>query len=65
MVDSFHITKSCMPVDNANCQYHLTLPKFLEIHGMNTECAEQSSLAEQIEVFHEEHTSVHLIFSCM
>lgn len=46
MVDSFHIRNHvescCMPPENPNCQYHPTLPKFSEIHGVNTECAEQS-----------------------
>ena len=46
VVDSFHIRNHvescCMPADNPNCQYHPTLPKFSEIHGVNTECAEQS-----------------------
>ena len=46
LVDSFHVRKHteacCMPPDNPRCQYHPSLPKFAEIHGTNTECAEQS-----------------------
>ena len=30
-----------MPPDNPDCKYHPRLPQFSEIHGVNTECAEQ------------------------
>lgn len=46
LVDSFHVAhhteKCCMPPDNPDCKYHPQLPCFNEIHGTNTECAEQS-----------------------
>ena len=31
-----------MPLENSACCYHPDLPKFKEIHGTNTECAEQT-----------------------
>ena len=31
-----------MPADNPECKYHPKLPRFSEIDGVNTECAEQS-----------------------
>ena len=46
MVDLFHCNKhtepTCMPPDNPKCIYHPSLPAFSEIHGVNTECAEQA-----------------------
>lgn len=46
MVDLFHCKKhtasGCMPLDNPDCTYHPHLPKFAEVHGVNTECAEQA-----------------------
>ena len=46
MVDLFHCKKHtescCMPLDNPDCMYHPHLPKFAEVHGVNTECAEQA-----------------------
>ena len=46
MVDLFHCKKHtescCMPPDNPDCKYHPHLPKFAEVHGVNTECAEQA-----------------------
>ena len=46
LVDLFHCKKHtelcCMPPDNPSCQYHPHLPAFAEIHGVNTECAEQA-----------------------
>ena len=45
-VDSFHVAKHtepcCMPPDNPKCRYHPSLPHLSEIHGVNTECAEQA-----------------------
>ena len=45
MVDLWHCNKhkelTCMPPDNPKCIYHPTLPVFSEVHGVNTECAEQ------------------------
>lgn len=46
MVDLWHCNKhkeaTCMPPDNPKCIYHPTLPHFSEIHGVNSECAEQA-----------------------
>ncbi len=46
LVDKFHCEKhtevTCMPPSNPNCKYHPDLPQFSEIHGCNTECAEQA-----------------------
>ena len=46
LVDSFHVGRHtepcCMPPDNPDCKYHPKLQRFFEIHGVNTECAEQS-----------------------
>ena len=46
LVDSFHVRNHteacCMPPENDRCEYHPSLPKFAEIHGTNTECAEQA-----------------------
>ena len=46
LVDSFHVRNHteayCMPPENERCEYHPSLPKFAEIHGTNTECAEQA-----------------------
>jgi len=46
LVDRFHVAKhvspTCMPPDNPSCQYHPDLPKFSELKGCNTQCAEQS-----------------------
>ena len=46
LVDKFHCLKHtelvCMPLDNPKCVYHPDLPAFQEIHGTNTECAEQA-----------------------
>ena len=46
MVDLWHCQKhkeaTCMPPDNPDCKYHPRLPQFSEIHGVNTECAEQA-----------------------
>lgn len=46
MVDLWHCNKhreaTCMPPDNPKCKYHPTLEKFSEVHGVNTECAEQA-----------------------
>ena len=46
MVDLWHCNKhkeaTCMPPDNPHCEYHPTLSKFSEVHGVNTECAEQA-----------------------
>ena len=33
---------TCMPPDNPKCKYHPTLEEFSEVHGVNTECAEQA-----------------------
>ena len=45
-VDSFHVAKHtepcCMPPQNPDCKYHPSLPHLRKIHGVNTECAEQS-----------------------
>lgn len=45
-VDSFHVAKHtepcCMPPENPQCKYHPSLPHLSEIHGVNTECAEQA-----------------------
>lgn len=46
LVDIWHCNKhkepTCMQPDNPQCIYHPTLPKFHEVHGANTECAEQA-----------------------
>ena len=46
MVDLWHCQKhkeaTCMPPNNPNCVYHPHLPAFKEIHGVNSECAEQA-----------------------
>ena len=46
MVDLWHCNKhkeiTCIPYDNPQCVYHPKLSKFREIHGVNTECAEQA-----------------------
>ena len=46
VVDKFHCINHtepcCMPPENPACCYHPDLPKFKEIHGTNTECAEQA-----------------------
>ena len=46
LVDSFHVAQHtescCVPQDNLDCRYHPKLQRFSEIHGINTECAEQS-----------------------
>ena len=46
VVDKFHCVNHtepcCMPPNNPKCKYHPDLPKFSEIHGTNTECAEQA-----------------------
>ena len=46
MVDLWHCNKhkepTCMPPDNPKCIYHPHLPEFSEIHGVNSECAEQA-----------------------
>ncbi len=46
LVDLFHCNKHtelcCMPPENPLCQYHPHLSAFTEIHGVNTECAEQA-----------------------
>ena len=46
LVDKFHCLKHteavCMPLENPKCVYHPDLPAFKEIHGTNTECAEQA-----------------------
>ena len=46
MVDLWHCNKhkepTCMPLDNPKCIYHPKLPFFPDIHGVNTECAEQA-----------------------
>ena len=47
LVDIFHCLKhkksTCMPLENnPKCKYHPRLPTFKDIHGANTECAEQS-----------------------
>ena len=31
-----------MPLDNPECRFHPKLPKFADIAGVNTECAEQT-----------------------
>lgn len=46
LVDIFHIhghvSKKCMPLEgNKHCEFHPKLPRFAEIHGANTEVAEQ------------------------
>ena len=45
-VDNFHVAKHtepcCMPPQNQLCKYHPSLPHLSEIHGVNTECAEQA-----------------------
>ena len=45
-VDAFHVGKHtepcCMPPDNPACRYHPLLPRLSEVHGVNTECAEQA-----------------------
>ena len=45
-VDSFHVARHtepcCMPPQNPDCKYHPSLPHLRKIHGVNTECAEQS-----------------------
>ena len=47
LVDIWHCKKHtrtiCMPLhDNPQCRYHPRLEKFKQIHGTNTECAEQA-----------------------
>ena len=46
MVDLWHCNKhkepTCMPPDNPRCIYHPQLAEFSEIHGVNSECAEQA-----------------------
>ncbi len=46
LVDKFHCLKHtekcCMPLDNPECKYHPDLDTFKEVHGTNTECAEQA-----------------------
>ena len=46
MIDLWHCNKhkepTCMPPDNPKCVYHPQLPEFAEVHGVNTECAEQA-----------------------
>jgi len=46
LVDKFHCIKHtepcCMPLDNPKCVYHPDLESFKDIHGTNTECAEQT-----------------------
>ena len=46
LVDDFHVAQHtescCMPPDNLDCKYHPKLQRFSEIHGVNTECAEES-----------------------
>ena len=46
MVDLWHCQKhkelTCMPPDNPQCKYHPHLADFSEVHGVNTECAEQA-----------------------
>ena len=46
LVNNFHVTKHieacCMPPDNPLCKCHPSLPHIKEIHGVNTECTEQS-----------------------
>ena len=46
LVDSFHVARHtepcCMPPNQPQCKYHPTLERFKEVHGVNTECAEQS-----------------------
>ena len=46
MVDLWHCNKhkeaTCMPPNNPQCIYHPNLPSFAEIHGVNSECAEQA-----------------------
>lgn len=45
-VDNFHVAKHtepcCMPPENPLCKYNPSLPHLSEIHGVNTECAEQA-----------------------
>ena len=46
LVDIFHVIRhvnpKCMPLENNDqCQFHPGLQKFAEIHGVNTESAEQ------------------------
>ena len=45
-VDNFHVAKHtepcCMPPENPQCKYHPSLPHLSDIHGVNTECAEQA-----------------------
>ena len=45
LVDTFHCNKhtelTCMPLENPKCEYNPKLPKFAEIHGVNTESCEQ------------------------
>ena len=47
MVNLWHCNKhreaTCIPPDNPKCKYHPKLEKFSEVHGVNTECAEQAS----------------------
>ena len=47
MVDLWHCNKhkepTCMPPENQKCIYHPKLSTFSEIHGVNSECAEQAS----------------------
>ena len=46
MTDNFHVAKHtepcCMPPENPLFKYHPSLPYMSEIHGVNTECAEQA-----------------------
>ena len=45
LVDNFHIKGHTTPacnIESEECKYHPKLSKFNEIHGVNTECAEQA-----------------------
>lgn len=47
LVDYFHCIRhkkiTCMPLENnPECLYHPRLPKFKDIWGVNTQCAEQT-----------------------
>ena len=45
IVDIFHVEKHTQPkcvLNSGECQYHPNLEKFKDVHGMNTEIAEQS-----------------------
>ena len=37
-----HKEDTCMPLENPNCKFHPKLQTFSEVHGVNTECAEQA-----------------------